>query len=54
MEHGIDKLWNNFLDSPTYIFGSSWNVSSKFIHLYSFVVYVGFSMTSPNIVLETQ
>ena len=53
-EHGIDELWKNFLDSPTYIFGSTYNFSSKLVYLYFFVVVcIGSSVTSPNIALGT-
>ena len=41
---------SDFLDSHASIFGSTWNVSSGFVHLYLFVC-VGCSMTSPNMAL---
>lgn len=53
-EHGVDQLWNNFVDAPAYVFGSRCSVSSEFVHLNSLVVCVGFSVTLPNIVLGTQ
>lgn len=53
-ERGVDELWNDFVDAPACIFGSHWSVSSEFVHLNSFAVCVGFSVTLPHIVLGTQ